>query len=343
MKPSFASFKNVRENKRNTKRIHPLAIRIGWVGCAFLFSVIANASVDLIRVPDPSPAQNEHPFARVGDTIYFKIASGDLKPTRVAPQKVEGKPEFDSLQAGYKVVEVPNAEGLVGITLLKPGTLEVSALELFEDEKRLETTNPLTIKVESAIDPSDQKPKEPEPPLPPISTPFPIVLALLVALAIVALALIGYLIYRKWKAPKKELILPEIPASSPLPEHEVALTELQSLESQHLEQKGDFKRLYFGISEIMKRYLGARFGFDAEESTSRELFEKLEGYHLSPSTVGSVRELFRLLDIVKFTDQTPSLNEPGELFAKAREIIQNTKRAAAPPSSIAPHDGGAKP
>lgn len=343
MKPSFASFRNVhaaRQCHASRRSSGPrLAIAVAAIG----FSVCANASVDLVRIPDPTPTSDKHPFARVGDTVFFKIGSEDLKPTRVAPQKEDGKPEFDSLASGYKVNETPATDGTLSITLLKPGTLEIGPIELFDDDKRLDVTNPLTLKVESAIDSSDQKPKEPAPPLPPVSTPIPIELASLIGVGLIAAVALGYLIYRKWKARTKAFVLPEVPAPPPAPEHEIALTRLASLEASHFDQKGEFKHLYFGISEIMKAYLGARYGFDAEESTSRELVEKLEAYSLGSSTVGSVRELYRRLDIVKFTDQTPRLDEPLELFTLARALIRETQRPAVAAATTLPSADGVKP
>lgn len=331
MKPSCAFFKNVRAAKAFGLPCRTVTAWVAMTALATTFASAARAAVDIVRVNEPSPSAKGPAPLRVGDTVYFQIQSKEQGFTRFAAKKPDAEHDFDAFQAGYKANEQPTAEGYMAVTLVKPGTLSIGPIELFQDDRKIDETSVVTLKVESAIDASDQKPKEAEPPLPPVSVPLPLELIALIAAALVLLASIVYFVVKKLRAPKSDLVLPEIPAEPPKPEHETALMQLAALEREQLDRKGEYKRLYFGVSEIIKTYLGARYGFDAEESTSRELSEKLEAFQLSSATVGSVRELFRMLDVVKFTDQTPSASEPAEIFAKARALVSETKRVPPPP------------
>ena len=56
----------------------------------------------------------------------------------------------------------------------------------------------------------------------------------------------------------------------------MALEKLDRLATQRLVQTGaDMRPFYFQLSEIVREYLGARFGFLALEMTTEELMDEL--------------------------------------------------------------------
>jgi hypothetical protein len=99
------------------------------------------------------------------------------------------------------------------------------------------------------------------------------------------------------------------------------------LERQQLFQQLKFKAHYFGVSEILKCYVGARYGFDAPESTTGEMISVLiERKCLSDMSMGSLRSMFEKLDRVKFTDSIPEPDEATALLAQAKVFIRETRR-----------------
>lgn len=100
---------------------------------------------------------------------------------------------------------------------------------------------------------------------------------------------------------------------------------------EELARKGQFKKHYFRISEILKNYIGDRFGFDAPESTSREILallkkQKVEGLRSDEEEIERLERLFEKLDLVKFTDHSPVFGESAQVLDEARDFVMNTRR-----------------
>src|SRR6185437_16115559 len=116
------------------------------------------------------------------------------------------------------------------------------------------------------------------------------------------------------------------PAEPPKPEDEVALAAFAALEKSGVLAKGDFKKHYFRVSEILKTYVGARYGFDAPESTTQEMLQMLDRamaaeFATDATKLGSLIELFGQLDLVKFTDHVPAGSDSSRVVAIAREFV----------------------
>ena len=61
----------------------------------------------------------------------------------------------------------------------------------------------------------------------------------------------------------------------PKPAHQRALMSLDALSEAQLPAQGRWREYYFRLSEILRKYLGERFDFDALECTTEELSECL--------------------------------------------------------------------
>jgi hypothetical protein len=234
---------------------------------------------------------------------------------------------------------VPSGEYRVKATPLKPGHFTLPSLAIKNAAgKALARTNPFTLDVESAIRADDPKPEEPVDLRPPVSLRFPwwvlvlggIVLALLLGGGIYA-----FYKYRARKAKPKPLA----PAEPPKPEDEVALAAFADLERTGPLRRGEFKAHYFKVSEILKTYIGARYRFDAAESTTREMISLLEERRaLSDQQIDKLESLFERLDLVKFTDHVPMPDEGLRLLGLARDFVMLTRR---PPVITGPGPGQA--
>ncbi len=147
---------------------------------------------------------------------------------------------------------------------------------------------------------------------PPVKAPFPMgaffgFLGILLLLT----ALIVFLI-RKFskKEDVAQVVAPKAPPLSAW--EEFSQSYAKTLSMGYLE-KSEFKPHYFGMSEATKRFLGKLHHFDAEESTTRELVQKLSAHGISSDVLDQWKKIFTNLDIVKFTDFKPTSTQAKEL------------------------------
>jgi hypothetical protein len=124
--------------------------------------------------------------------------------------------------------------------------------------------------------------------------------------------------------------LPVVPAAPPRPEHEIAYEELERLLSSGLLERGEVKAFYIALAEIIRRYLGRRFEFDAFESTSWEILESLRGARFPGPTMTLLAELLGLCDLVKFAKHLPGREETKGSVERAYRLVDETRRTAPP-------------
>jgi hypothetical protein len=281
---------------------------------------------------------------RVGDRIRLRI---DRLEAQDGALKLEQPPgATESLQEqGWEILDpsAPSAapvdptagkagEPVLDVVVLKGGRITLPSLAIKNAEgKSIGRTNPYQLDVGSAIKADDPKPEEPADLRPPVSLRFPWLLVALAALLL--LLVVAGVIYalRRWSQSRKPFVAPPMPAGPPRPEDEVALEALAELERQGLTRKGQFKPHYFALSEILKRYLGARYRFEALESTSREIIGVLEEKRAAPDElIDRLEALFETLDRVKFSDHVPPAEEGVSLLALARQLVTATRKPPAP-------------
>lgn len=274
------------------------------------------------------------PSLRVGDSVSVKVelkqphSEGPLQASLPTPASLPADALPHTLEdVGFKLLS-PQVEpdGTVRLSVVKAGNLNLPPLTVKNKKgEEVGQTQPLSVAVVSAITSTDPKPKEPEGLVPPVGLPFPLwVVVAFGILGVLVLLACLYGLFRLWKKyrPKKK--------AAPVldvPEDVQALKELEELEKEALLQKNQFKAHSFKVSEILKKYLGRRFYFDALESTTAEMFHYFaESRPLSPLLIDLVRALFEKLDRVKFTDFVPPPEESKTLIEEARVIIKQTRR-----------------
>src|SRR5690606_28846531 len=128
--------------------------------------------------------------------------------------------------------------------------------------------------------------------------------ALATLLGLVLAALLAALVYYLRKRPKK--VPPPAPAR---PAWEVALEDLHSLRHAGLVQMERYAEHFDRASDILRRYLGDRYGFDGLESTTHEIIARLRRLGGDLPDLDSVERLLRRADLVKFARLTPSEDE----------------------------------
>jgi len=274
-------------------------------------------SYDLERIGDGA--------IRVGDTIDFKIAglpTSDIKSVEVPP----GTEDLD--ESGWDVTLKMSTNGgpHLEADALKAGRLTLPSLALKDAaDKALGRTNPVTLNVESSIAPNDPKKDEPADLQPPVSLSFPrwvILAAAALALSILSGVIYGFV---RWSRKSRPPIV-KVPEQLK-PEDEVAFGLILELERSPLLERGDYKKYYFKVSEILKNYLGRRYSFEAPESTTSEMISIMRAQKIVPDfNLDQIEKIFLTMDVIKFTDTIPSVPDAKNILLAARSIVSQTRR-----------------
>ncbi|MCU0655535.1 MAG: hypothetical protein MUF64_09675 [Polyangiaceae bacterium] len=143
-----------------------------------------------------------------------------------------------------------------------------------------------------------------------------------VQLGLVALvaAIAGALLYRWWRRRPR----PVPPPPPPRPAWEVALEALEALRAGKLLEEGRGSEYVDAISDILRRYLGERFGFDGLEATTREIRKSLRAVVPPPPVLPEIERLLDESDLIKFARVTPTREECEALFALGETIVKET-------------------
>lgn len=150
------------------------------------------------------------------------------------------------------------------------------------------------------------------------------------ALLSLALAGLGWWLWRRFG---RRLQIPAAaPEAPPPPPHVVALAALEKLLASGWIEAGRIKEFHLELSFILRRYIEARFGVAAPESTTEEF---LAGIRDRPEFAGGRRLALKGFldhcDLVKFAEHQPARTQIDEAVACCRQFIAETVPAPEPP------------
>lgn len=186
----------------------------------------------------------------------------------------------------------------------------------------------IPIKVESVLpdsmtDINDLKPQVQYPNL----VPLFVLLGLAAAGGLVWLGLRLYRRYRRIRL-----------YGAPLPDPwDEALVALGQVPAEEWLGTGQFKRYYYTLSEILKRYLTRRFGFPAIDQTTTEIIRAMKVARI-PERDG-FGEFFRAADLVKYAKHLPPAAEAAAAIERARELVTLTMPRAEDQSEVRSANG----
>jgi hypothetical protein len=160
-----------------------------------------------------------------------------------------------------------------------------------------------------------------EPPIPigmdPVFIQILMGLAVVLVLAGLGMLLFFYLKRRKQKKMSANtLFLPP-----PLPPDQAAIKALDAL-AHALER--DPRHYYFGISAILKIFMGKMFDMGAPEMTTQEVVASLSGLGLERNLTARTREFFHFAAMVKYAGITPEAPRIHKDHDLVREFIHST-------------------
>ena len=200
-------------------------------------------------------------------------------------------------------------------------------------------TKPHRIVIEDPIaSTNDPKPKANPPPLPQREEWTALEQGLKWAsVGIVAGALIAYLVYRWMTRPK-----PVPPPPPPRPAWDVALERLDEVRHAGLLEVGRFGEYFDRVSDAMRSYLGALYGFDGLESTTDEIVASLKSARLYGVALPEVVAFLQDCDLVKFANFTPALGECTRVLEAGERIVRATMPRPSTFQAPAPPPGGGR-
>ena len=143
-------------------------------------------------------------------------------------------------------------------------------------------------------------------------------------------ALLTMLIVRRLRARRGER-----PGPPPRPAHEVALEKLDRLGAYGFLENADNRPFYFAVSEIIREYLGGRYGFDSLELTTDELCAELRRRAGRELVLGEVQGWLSASDLVKFAKISPTAAEARGALESAIRIVTTTRPVIEPVGAAA--------
>ncbi len=144
---------------------------------------------------------------------------------------------------------------------------------------------------------------------------------------LLALALLAGAVYVLWRylvRRGRSLRHPFRPAPE-LPPHVVAIRALEMLHNQKLWQNNRHKSYYSGLTDILRTYIVARYGFGAMEMTSDEIIGTLKNFELPAKSAYDLQTVLRDADLVKFAKATPGGEQNEADYLKAYYFVEETK------------------
>jgi hypothetical protein len=142
------------------------------------------------------------------------------------------------------------------------------------------------------------------------------------ALAVLGIAFLAWW----WQRRKKRLaalaagIIPGVPV---IPAEETARAALDELASSGLAET-DVKVFYIRLSDILRRYIEAKFGIPAMDRTTAELMPEIRKHPALRDFNSDFRIFFEDCDLAKFAKYVPSAGDIAHDLAHGRKVVDAT-------------------
>jgi hypothetical protein len=152
----------------------------------------------------------------------------------------------------------------------------------------------------------------------------------LAVLGTLAAALLAWALWRWWKRRPKHVAVPP-----PLPLDVRTRKALDALKAENLPARGQVKDFYFRLSEIIRGYLGERYGFEALECTSTELMASLRRLPTPGLPEDALMRFVSESDMVKYARADASPESCRDALAFGYALIDKTYVPPPPPQAPA--------
>ncbi len=277
---------------------------------------------------------------RIGDIVTYRLSV--LRPSTVS---VAYPTESDTIFAPFEITEIKKQSGPVDegleqdeleyyLMAFETGELPVPAIALnyLEDktdaEPQMVEVGGKLIVVQSSLDSAAQAMAD----IKPIkSAPFPVLLALGVLVALVALGGLAYWGYQKYRT------RPEKPAEvieEVIEPYDWAKEKLEDLKTFELSDQPSFKQYYSRLSDIIREYIERYYNQPALEQLTYEIIQSLRDKSQKEDCL-NIQDVLEKSDMVKFAKYYPSQQEARQSLNLAYKVIESSKPQPLPPSEAA--------
>ena len=141
----------------------------------------------------------------------------------------------------------------------------------------------------------------------------------------VIFVLVSVLAYYLWTRLKENKpVIARVRIIKKMPPHQKALNEIERIKADKMSVSEDQKTYYTRLTDVLRQYIKARFGFNAMEMTSSEIIERLQT-ESDKRMIDELKELFTTADLVKFAKYSTLINENDANLVNAVEFINTTK------------------
>jgi hypothetical protein len=194
-------------------------------------------------------------------------------------------------------------------------------------------TQVLALTVQSVrVDTTQQNVRDIKPPMEIERTFAEIAPYLLIALVVLAAIGGGIYYWRKRKTAPSEEIRPR---EAERPPYQVAMEELEKLQSERLWQQGETKEYYSRLADILRIYVEKTYYITTLEATTDEIMRQFVFVAAPSGATEMLRSVLQKADMVKFARYEPLPDENDRSFKAATEFVTvTTLKTATPEESI---------
>jgi hypothetical protein len=186
-------------------------------------------------------------------------------------------------------------------------------------------SQPVPVRVLGVIAPGRAELRDIAPPVPVRTRDWGLIYAAAALLA-TSLALLLLLWLRRRRAAAVRIQVEEA-ARQPIALHEQILGRLNELEASGALDAVDRKPAYVRLSEIVRAYLAARYGFPALELTTSEIATHLQQDEMLAAVRELLGDLLERCDLVKYANSDASEDEARQDLYRARRLVERTWRS----------------
>ncbi len=305
-----------------------------------LAAVLLTGATDAALAPKSAVAVANHTEVHLGEPFVVKVTvkhdpketwsiapDQSYAPFNLSAQSHHGSKEgalavdeFDLTLALFLLEQHPvpdlklqgNAPGQPTAIFTLPGpVIKGVAPEIEKDKKKRDILGPVAVQV----------------------TTLRVLAWLAGALLLGALVILGIRLWRR--RPKRDLAV-AVPIRPP---HEIALEALSALEAQGLPAKGLFKAFHLELSEVLRRYLGDRYGIWALDMTTPELLEALGRLPTEGLSLAELAWVCGQGDLAKFAKGEPTADDCKQALTLVRQTVVRTQPRQAPAGEAAAPSG----
>ncbi len=152
---------------------------------------------------------------------------------------------------------------------------------------------------------------------------------LAIACVVLWAPLVVLLVYVIRRLRDNKPIIRKVKVEPKLLPQDVAMKEIDRIKKEKIWQNGREKEYYTQLTETLRRYIQARFGFNAMEMTTDQIVAHLQSVD-DDSAMAELQGLLQMADLVKFAKFTPLMNENDMNLLNAVRFINRTMVQPAP-------------